>query len=239
MNNKFLGDANNAHLVDLSHHNGFVDMPDLAKQGIAMAINKACDGAFNVDDRYLEHDRQARAAGIVPGAYIFTHGYQDPIKQADKLLATMTPNTKFAMLDKEWDLKNLIDLWTGIDANPHSKDFGKKVLKPALDSVPARVDHLNKMVARLKASLGLYPVIYTSASFFDPTFGDCAGTEIVNCPLMVVDVNPRRVNPLLPKAWKKTGWLVRQCGIGTVGKESPVDLDIYNGTAEQLRTRFQ
>jgi bacterioferritin (cytochrome b1) len=233
MNNKFLGTASNAHIVDLSHHNGIVDFSNLGRQGISMAINKACDGAFNPDERYFEHDKQTRAAGLVPGAYIFTHSYQDPLKQADKLCATMTPGTKFAMLDKEWDLKSQIDMWTGIHAVT-----GKKVLKPVLDSVQERVDFLNKMVVRIKANLGFYPVIYSSASFFDPTFGDCAGTEIVNCPLMVVDVNPKRVNPLLPLAWKKTGWIVRQCGIGTVGKEFPVDLDIYNGTAEQLRARF-
>ena len=242
MNNKFLGTAANAHIVDLSHHNGIVDFNDLGKQGIVAVINKCCDGAFNADDRYTAHDQQARAAGLISGAYIFVHPFQDPVKQADKLCSTMATGTKVVALDMEWDIRGGIDAWSGIDLRPKSGTFGKKVMKPALDSAAARIDHYTKMLARIKSNLGFMAITYTQASFFNPTFGLGAkggnGVMIADSPLWAVDVRPKNKEPEKPGAWKNVNWTFRQCGIGTVGKESPVDLDIFNGTAAELRARF-
>jgi lysozyme len=74
-------------VVDLSHHNGEVDLEAARGDGILGIIHKATQGIAFVDPLYAIHQSRARAAGLLWGAYHFgTEG--DGVSQAAHFLET-------------------------------------------------------------------------------------------------------------------------------------------------------
>ena len=75
--------------VDVSHHQGAVDWPRVAGQGIAFAYLKASEGKDYRDDGFARNWRQARSAGIRVGAYHYFTFCSSGRAQAANFLATV------------------------------------------------------------------------------------------------------------------------------------------------------
>lgn len=75
--------------VDVSHHQGPIDWPAVADDGIAFAYIKATEGATFVDERFAENWAGAAAAGLDWGAYHFFTLCRTGREQAENLLSTM------------------------------------------------------------------------------------------------------------------------------------------------------
>jgi len=67
-------DASQATIVDLSHHNGVVDLTQARQAGILGIIQKATQSATFVDPTFQTNFDQARNAGLLLGAYHFGAG---------------------------------------------------------------------------------------------------------------------------------------------------------------------
>src|SRR5689334_8176869 len=102
----------NPIVIDVSHWQGNVNWPALAKAGVVAAFIKATNGACDVDDMYSKNVEGARAAGIKVGSYHFMLSNQDPDQQAEKFLATTSGvHDLLPALDCEWNLKGGRDQW--------------------------------------------------------------------------------------------------------------------------------
>src|SRR5690242_1777383 len=78
-------------VIDLSHHNGKVDLALVENDGILGVIHKATQGWKYADPMYHTNRDQAIAAGLLWGAYRFVGG-GDGVAQADFFLSTVEPD---------------------------------------------------------------------------------------------------------------------------------------------------
>jgi lysozyme len=94
-------------IIDLSHHNGEVDLVQAKQDGILGIIHKATQGITLVDPAYQTNREKATAAGLLWGAYHFAIPGAGT-SQADHFLETVepTPETLIA-LDLEATKKGL------------------------------------------------------------------------------------------------------------------------------------
>jgi GH25 family lysozyme M1 (1,4-beta-N-acetylmuramidase) len=218
--------------IDISHWNGKLNFLKLRTAGVEFCYAKCVDGATNTDDAYGRNRLAAESVAIPFGAYVFAHPTQDPTAQIDFLLAQMGQCDLAPMLDFEWAWRKGIDEWTGRDMH------GVERVRPVL-GIKERIAHVCKMIARVKEKLGVMPFIYTSKSFWDPTFGALrtfGGIDVGACPLWVVDYDERgHREPRLPAPWQT--WKIRQYD-GDEGKlagYSKIDRDWFNGTLDELK----
>ena len=219
-------DVNLIEGVDISHHNGDINLQSIANAGRKFCIIKCVDGAFNNDTRFQQNWQKAKAAKLIPGAYLFMRALHDPVKQADNLINNLAepfgPGQLPPVLDVEWD-KN----------RPNDPDKWQFITDPV-----KRAKVVATCAQQVKQRIGILPMIYTSRSFWNPTFGGNTSfmdVDFGECPLWVVDYNPQRVNPLIPTPWKTTGWKIRQySGSGNVAGIQPLDLDRFNGALADL-----
>src|SRR5262245_22375804 len=78
-------------VIDLSHHNGTVDLQAAAASGIAGVIHKATQDQTYVDPAFTANRALAQRAGLLWGAYHFGTG-ADGVVQADWFLQTVQPD---------------------------------------------------------------------------------------------------------------------------------------------------
>jgi len=78
-------------IIDLSHHNGNVDLQKAKAAGIAGVIQKATQGTSFIDPTFATNRQKAVDAGLLFGAYHFGVG-ADGVEQAAFFLNTVQPN---------------------------------------------------------------------------------------------------------------------------------------------------
>jgi lysozyme len=139
-------------VVDLSHHNGQVDLVTAAAAGIVGIVHKATQGTEYVDPLYRPNREKAGSAGLFWGAYHFGVG-TDGVDQADHFLSAVSPTKQdLVVLD--------------LEANPTGPSM-------TLEEARAFVTHLT-------AVLGRSPVLYAGhylkellGGGTDPVLGAC------------------------------------------------------------------
>ena len=88
-------------IIDLSHHNGPVDLQKAQADGIAGVIHKATQGLTYVDHMFATNRQKAVAAGLLFGTSHFGT-CADGSAQADFFLQTVQPSdTDLLVLDFE------------------------------------------------------------------------------------------------------------------------------------------
>jgi lysozyme len=70
------------HGIDVSAYQGRIDWPEVARHRVRFAFIKASEGATLRDPRFARNWRQARAAGILSGAYHYFQPNRDGAVQA-------------------------------------------------------------------------------------------------------------------------------------------------------------
>jgi lysozyme len=139
-------------VVDLSHHNGNVDLVQAAADGIVGVIHKATQGIRYTDPLYVTNRHKASDAGLYWGAYHFGIG-GDGVLQAERFLDVVEPGPA--------DLLAL-----DFEANPQG---------PSMDLEEARafVTHVQSVTGRWP---GLYAGHYLKdllGTGSDPILGQC------------------------------------------------------------------
>ena len=199
-------------VIDLSHHQEKVDFGKLKGDGIVGVIHKATQGLTYVDKKYTERRVQARAAGLLWGAYHFGVG-GDGSDQADFFLENAKP-----------DAQTLVVL-----------DYEPNVTGPSMALNQAR-----EFVEHVQEVLGRYPGLYSGHLIKEDLAGVNPPDPVFsNCFLWIAQYNgPKPLN--IPPTFKT--WTFWQYTDGVHGIEphrvngvGQCDRNQFNGSLTQLR----
>lgn len=192
--------------IDVSKYQGVIDWPKVAASGVKFAFCRIGDGV-TLDPTFVRNYLGAKAAGIVRGSYHYFRASKDAKKQA---LMILTAVGEIA----PGELTVSIDVETK-DSQPTSVVF----------------ERLKELVALLREALGVDPLIYTSASFWNANVG-----SPIDLNLWVAHYNAS--TPTIPVAWKDKGylfWQYKVTPLGSVpGVPAAIDRDRFNGTLNQF-----
>ena len=200
------GNSPNPTGIDVSHFQGQVDWQAVKRDGLSFTYIKASEGTSLADADFPENWKGATDNALLRGAYHVFSPDDDGDAQADYFLSRL----KAQQIDYTGALPPALD----IEALPK-------------DSLGAARPHIAQWLHRVEAALGCKPIIYTSPGTWDTEFpGDFTGYG-----LWLADYAR---SPTLPQGWKDwTFWQYSDTGDYT-GVGGTVDLDRFNGTADQL-----
>ena len=221
--------------LELALYQPVVDWPTLTQAtGINFVMVKASEGRAQ-DPLFQQHWAEAGRAGPLRGAYHFLRQANDPQQQVDVFL------------------------------NALGSDPGE--LPPTLDIEDTRMTAAPAMAAAaqlwlraVEEALHRKPLIYTAAWWWDPGmlinggYPDWAPNYdlwVASWPMKksvptIAQIEQAQFKPIMPKSWNK--WLFWQYsgdaatvpGISnTNGRPATVDLDVFNGTPDDLRALAQ
>jgi lysozyme len=196
-------------VIDLSHHNGKVDMRTARDAGVVGVIHKATQGLNFIDPMYLRNRDAALAAGLLWGTYHF--GVKaDGVKQGDFFLATVQP-----------DSNTLLVL-----------DFEANRAGSSMGLIEARA-----FVTHLQSETGRWPGLY-GGQYLKELLGSSADPVLSNCWLWLAQYGPAATLPAGWKAWTMWQYTDGAAGPEPheVPGFGFCDRDYFNGTVEELRT---
>ena len=193
--------------VDVSHWNGTINWTQAHGDGIEFAIAKATEADDFVDNTFTTNRQNAKAAGVVFGAYHFFRADVDGTVQANHFLSvigSVEPGEIAPVIDME-----TTDGQGASTINQRALAFMEAV----------------------KSATGRVPMIYTSPSFFNSTLG--APASFGDYLLWIA--NWEVSCPNVPDVWEDwTVWQKADNG-NVAGISGATDLDEYDGTAEELQ----
>jgi lysozyme len=193
--------------MDVSYYQGTIDWAKVKADGVQYAIIRVSDGLNTPDTKFDSYWAGSRAAGVLHGAYQFFEPSQDPIAQADMLLA------KIGTLKPD-DLPPTIDVEVTGGLTP--AQVGAKV---------------KQWIAHVKAAVGRDPIVYTGMYFWRDSVG---GANVLPSVLFHAQYTSAAC-PDIAAPW--TTWHFWQyTSTGTVnGISGGVDIDRWNGTMAELQ----
>ncbi len=203
--------------IDVSYWDSGIDWPKVRATGQRFMFTKATEGDFYADPTFAANWSGAKAAGLLRGAYHFFRCNVDPNKQAKKF----------------------------IDYVKTVKDNGE--LPPVLDLESHDGQPKDKIISRAKAWLdevekafGRKPIIYSGQYFLQDYFSEAGGGPpkwAKDYPLWLAQYPNTYADgqqPFLPRGWFKwTFWQYSEKG-RVNGINASVDLNVFNGTLEEL-----
>lgn len=195
--------------VDVSYYQGTIDWTAAKADGVQFAFIRVSDGLGFVDPKFQSYWDGSRAAGIVHGAYQFFRPAEDPIAQADLLLAKIgTPAAD--------DLPPVIDV----------EATGSLAPSVVAAKVKQWVDHVT-------AAIGRPPIIYTGYYFWRDSVGN---PDLSSSPLWHAQYTSAAC-PTIASAWPTwTFWQYTSTGSVAGITGGGLDVDRFNGTLDQMMT---
>lgn len=188
--------------IDVSYYQGTINWSQVKASGVKFAVIRVSDGTTFLDPKFSTNWTNAKAAGVVVGAYQFFRPSQDPTAQADLVVTQL-----------------------------QAAGFTKSDIPPVIDvevtegmSSSTIISRVNTWLARIQSKLGRTPLLYTS-----PGFWSGLGNPTPS-PLPYLWVAHWTSNcPTIPPNW--TTWKFWQySATGTVpGISTDVDMDTFNG----------
>ena len=192
--------------IDISHHNGVVDFAQVKAAGFAFVFAKCSE---YVEDSMFEHNRkEAKAQGLLFGAYHFWHPIKSIQKQVDLFLKYANP--------QPGDLLPVLD-WEVTDSVASIADRQAGLLW--LDAVRSAIGGKN-------------PIIY-GAPYFLQALGLDQKT-FAKYPLWIAHYGVSA--PLVPPPWVNWSfWQNSENGSVPGISGGGVDVDLFNGSPEDLK----
>ena len=194
--------------LDVAYHQQTIDWSAVQQSGRAFALIRVSDGARFHDPKFAANWQGAADVGLYRGAYQYFRPAQYPIAQAEVLLDAIGGAIG------DMDLPPALDLETLDGVHPST----------IVARATAWLDHV-------EAALGRRPLVYIGAGFADQLGNPAA---LAGSPLWVA--NWKASCPKMPPAWNGVGWRVWQTRVATgiAGIHTKVDLDLWNGTLDEL-----
>jgi lysozyme len=199
-------------VIDLSHHNGTVDLQAAKGAGILGVIHKATQGLTFQDPTYATNRQKAGDAGLLWGAYHFGTG-ADGVSEAEFFLNFVQPApTDLLVLDFE----------------PNTQ--GPTM---TLDEARAFVTHIHEVTGR-------WPGIY-SGSLIKQLLGTSSDPVLANCWFWLSQYGPTAVVPVNWPSWTMWQYTDGAQGLPPfeVAGVGRCDRDKFNGSADELTTFWQ
>lgn len=202
--------------LDISHFQGTIRWADIKTDGKHFVYIKATESDDFIDDTFKRHWRGALKEDILCGAYHFFHPTVDPEAQA-RLFIRMV---KGYMTDQS--LPPVLDVEVNLE---------KEELTAALYS-----ENVLRWLIAVEKALKRKPVIYTNEHIGNKYL---RASALKNYPLYIAYPDPKLKGnaPHLPHTWDTYAfWQYSSKKDPIHGVETQnVDLDIFNGTLEDLK----
>ncbi len=203
--------------IDVSIWEAPVDWPKVRATGQRFAIMKATEGKTWTDPSFHDNWIGAKTAGLLRGAYCYFHPDQDAKGQADCFVSTVKAE------NDDGELPPILDL----------EDAGKLAAAKIISQTKIWLD-------AVEAAFGRKPMIYSGISFLNTSLAVLGGGPpawakdypfwLAWYPYTYTD----GMTPSMPRGWFNwTFWQYSESG-RLNGINSGVDLDVFNGTLEQL-----
>jgi lysozyme len=196
-------------VVDLSHHNGNVNLDRARDAGILGVIQKATQGQTSVDPTYKRNRDRAKKAGLLWGAYHFATG-SDGVKQAVHFLDTVgdDPGTLLVL------------------------DFEPNPTGPSMTLEEARA-----FITHVKEATGRFPGFYSGHTIKE-LLGTKKDPVLASCWFWLAQYGPTAVVPPNWKTWTMWQYTDGAVGpephsVNGIGR---CDRDKFQGTADELRS---
>lgn len=193
--------------IDVSAYQGNVDWVKVKAAGKQFAFVRVSDGKNSLDSKFGANWKSSKSAGVIRGTYQFFRPSQDPIVQADLLLAELSKNGGLQV----GDLPPVLDL-------------------EATDGVAAAtvVSKAKQWLSHVEAALGVKPIVYTAA-FMSSTLGNNFG----GYTLWVANYGV--TCPTMPSGWSKWAFWQSSDSGAVAGITGNVDLDVFDGSLTDLK----
>lgn len=203
--------------IDVSHWDAGIDWPKVRATGQRFVFAKATEGINYKDDTFKDNWFGAKAAGLLRGAYHFFRCNVDAKKQADYFIDFV----KAAKDDGE--LPPVLDLETNDGMTKEKIVVAAKV-----------------WLDRVEAAFGKKPIIYSGQYFLQDYLVQPGGGPppwAKEYPLWLAQYPNQFVEgakPFLPRGWFNWSfWQYSDKG-RINGINAAVDMNIFNGTLEEL-----
>lgn len=203
--------------IDVSYWNAGIDWPKVRATGQRFVVAKATEGDSYRDPTLDDNWFGAKSAGLLRGAYHFFRCNVDAKKQADNYIDYVRT------LKDDGEFPPVLDLET------HDNVKKEKII-PAVKT----------WLDRVGAAFGKKPIIYSGFYFLKDYLSEAGGGPPVwakDYPLWLAQYPDQYVEgmqPSLPKGWFTwTIWQYSEKG-RLNGINANVDLDLFNGTLEDL-----
>ena len=195
-------------VVDLSHHNGTVNLVKAKADGIAGVIQKATQGRTFKDPTYQTNRRKATDAGLLWGAYHFGTG-SDGVKQAEHFLSIVKPEKETLLV-------------LDFEGNPQGPSM-------VLEEARAFVTHVNEITGR-------FPGLY-SGHYIKELLGTTTDPVLAQCWFWLAQYGPTAVVPPNWPLWTMWQYTDGALGPEphTVQGIGRCDRDRFNGDEAGLR----
>jgi lysozyme len=195
-------------IVDLSHHNGNVDLAQARAAGIVGIIHKGTQGTAFVDPMYQANRAKAQDAGLLWGAYHFGVG-ADGVEQADHFLQVVQPGPR--------DLLVL--------------DFEANGQGPSMTLEEARA-----FVTHISETLGRFPGLY-SGHYIKELLGASTDSVLAKCWFWLSQYGRTPVVPVTWATWTLWQYTNGALGpqpheVPGIGR---CDRDKFNGDMDALK----
>ncbi|MHB0864772.1 glycoside hydrolase family 25 protein [Paenibacillus sp. SEL3] len=215
----------NAQGIDVSHHQGDINFKKVAADGISFVFIKATQGKSFRSKTFLEFVKDAKAAGLMIGAYHYVDDSATTPEMARQEAANFVSAIKAAGGIQVFDLPPVMDY------ESNKSNLSKTAITAVAKAFLQEVERLT----------GVLPIIYTYPSFIGNF--SC----LSNYPLWIARYHATKA-PSDASGWSR--WDFWQYSDGSQGGYRPdatrkvdgidgaVDLNEYNGTEANLRARF-
>ncbi len=196
-------------VVDISHHNGNVDLNRARHAGIVAVIHKASQGIGMSDSKYEINRQKARAAGLLLGAYHFGTK-ANGAAQADFFLSKADPDDQTLLV---------------LDYEPNGNST-------------MTLDQVRAFVRRVHQVTGKFPGLYSGNLIKSQLAGKPVDPILSQCFLWIAQyaTEPKDIPETWPTwtLWQYTDG-VSGPAPHTVEGIGPCDRNQFNGTVSQLR----
>jgi lysozyme len=194
--------------IDVSYYQGDIAWSRVRRAGVQFAFIRVSDGATILDTKFAANWTGAKRAGVLRGAYQFFRPEESAIDQANVLIAGLRARGA-------GELPPVIDIEvTG----------GLPLAKVAAN---ARV-----WIEHVRSQLGVEPIVYTNYGMWR-----WGGAEQLGRQLLWL-AHYTEACPSVPPPWSQwTFWQYTDNG-RVDGIDTPVDLDVFDGSLDELRRRF-
>ncbi len=196
--------------VDVSSYQGEIDWQVVAQAGVSFVFIKATEGGNFVDRNFVRNMSGARAAKIPCGAYHFFHPRISVREQVNNFVKTVGSL-------KSGDLQPVLDLEV-------ARDWSS--ITPA-----KRIEMIEQWADGVRTALKCETTLYMSSSFAKDVL--LGSKQLSNYALWVAHYT-EAVSPQVPEPWATWSfWQYTDRG-RVEGIKTAVDMDLFNGTREQL-----
>lgn len=175
-------------VIDISHSSTVGDFATVRSGGILAVLHKATEGGDWADPLYAWRREQARAGGLLWGAYHFGTRQYPGAQQAVAFLAVARPDEATVL---------------ALDLEPNERRPGNTMT----------LDQAEEFVRAVYRATGRLPMVYLHPSWADgDSYGRAgltlgrpigSGSILARCDLWLADYHEE---PTLPSAWAGRGW---------------------------------